>query len=130
MIKYFIASCVALLFGTMRLVAQDPAYDTAMLKTAKRISQEEWKAMLDKSQGTVSGYAAAAASETSDMAQKGVRVLKNNETVQLQTEVTAVFEGVVSGGQSEGGPTARSRYTFKLGPGQFTIQDGVIKRVP
>lgn len=130
MIKYSLTLCFALAMITSKAAGQDPTYNTIELKSAKRISQDQWKSMVDQSAAQSSGYSSAASSETADLAQKGVRVLKVNDSVQLQSEVTAVFEGVTSAGQSANGTMERrARHQFKLGPGNYTIADGVIKRV-
>ena len=112
--------------------AQDKSYNTDQLKTAKRISEDQWKGLLDASSQRRNGFVTAAKGTTDYMAtQLGYTVLKYNQTIELKAEVIAVLEGVYSAGQSNAGTAGtRNPKTFKLGPGKYEVKEGIIKRVP
>ncbi|HMZ03560.1 MAG TPA: hypothetical protein PLA15_03325 [bacterium] len=112
--------------------AQDKSYNTDQLKSAKRISEDQWKGMLDASSQRSNGFVTAAKGTTDYMAtQLGYTVLKYNQTIELKAEVIAVLEGVYSAGQSNAGTVGtRNPKTFKLGPGKYEVKEGIIKRVP
>lgn len=112
------------------LKAQDKSYSTDALKGMKKITAEEWKALQDRSAARQQQFKDAAAGENSAWADKGYSVLKMNQTINLTVEVNAVFDYMTSGGQNAAGAsTPRKRNAFKLGPGNFEIKDGVIKRL-
>jgi L-ribulose-5-phosphate 3-epimerase UlaE len=110
--------------------AQDKSYNTDILKAQKRITADEWKSMQDKSAARQQQFKDAATGENNAWAEKGYSVLKANQTLNLNTEVNALFESMTAAGQNNTGAAAtRKRTVFKIGPGNFEIKEGVIKRV-
>lgn len=126
----FSAAAFMGLFMLSGIYAQDKAYNTDVLKAQKRITADEWKSMQDKSAARQQQFKDAATGENNAWAEKGYSVLKANQTLNLNTEVNALFESMTAGGQNNtGAVTTRKRTVFKIGPGNFEIKDGVIKRV-
>ncbi|KAB2878696.1 hypothetical protein F9K33_12095 [bacterium] len=118
------------ILGTQVLFAQDKSYNTDALKGLKKITPEEWKSMQDKSVARQQQFKDVNTGENTAWAEKGYTVLKMNQTINLNAEVNALFDFMASGGQNAAGATTtRKRNVFKLGPGNFEIKDGVIKRV-
>lgn len=112
------------------LFAQDKTYSTDALKSLKKITSDEWKAMGDKSAARSQQFKDVTAGENTAWAEKGYTVLKMNQTLNLTAEVNALFDYTASAGQNATGvTTAKKRTVFKIGPGNFEIKDGVIKRV-
>ena len=128
-----VSFCAVLFFCTASvhtLFAQDKTYSTDALKNLKKITADEWKAMGDKSAARSQQFKDVTAGENTAWAEKGYTVLKMNQTLNLTTEVNALFDYTVSGGQNAAGvTTVKKRTVFKIGPGNFEIKDGVIKRV-
>lgn len=128
-----IVSFYAVLFLCMMsasLFAQDKTYSTDVLKSQKKITADEWKAMTDKSAARSQQFKDVTAGENTAWAEKGYTVLKMNQTLNLTTEVNALFDYTASAGQNATGvTTVKKRTVFKIGPGNFEIKDGVIKRV-
>ena len=112
--------------------AQDKSYNTDQLKSAKRITADQWKSMLDATAQRSNGFITTAKGTTDYMAtQLGYTVLKYNQTIELKSAVIAVLEGVYSAGQTNAGTAGtRNPKTFKLGPGKYEVKDGMIKRLP
>ena len=125
-------ACIALLLSVLSgsMAAQDSAYNTDVLKSRKRITDAEWKQMQDNSAARLKQFDNTNAGDMSAWAQKGYTVLKMNQTLKLDVEVNALFESLAYSGQNAKGEAAvRKRNTFKIGPGQFEIKDGIIKRI-
>ena len=131
--RTLVGSSAALFLGLFMLsgvFAQDKSYNTDILKAQKRITADEWKSMQDKSAARQQQFKDAATGENNAWAEKGYSVLKANQTLNLNTEVNALFESMTAAGQNNTGAAAtRKRTVFKIGPGNFEIKDGVIKRV-
>lgn len=126
----FLAIAMISVTGLQNLCAQDKMYSTDALKGLKKIASDEWKSMQDKSAARQQQFKDAATGENTAWTEKGYTVLKMNQTLNLTTEVNALFEYMATGGQNAAGvTTTRKRSTFKLGPGNFEIKEGVIKRV-
>ncbi|MBL7996741.1 hypothetical protein JNM05_15350 [bacterium] len=126
----FAAALLFFMVGTKVSIAQDKSYNSDALKGLKKITQEEWKSMQDKSAARQQQFKDVNAGENAAWAEKGYTVLKMNQTINLNVEVNALFDFMASGGQNAAGATtARKRNVFKLGPGNFEIKDGVISRV-
>ncbi len=115
---------------TNRLMAQDVNYNTDDLKKMKKISADEWKKIRDDAVVKKQRYDGENASDLSLQTQKGRTIIKYDQTLDLKTEVDAVFDCMVSGGQSTAGvPEKRNRTSFRIGPGKYEIKSGIIKRV-
>lgn len=131
--KTLTALSAALLLSFIQIspvLAQDKAYSTDALKTLKKITPEEWKSMQEKTTARNQQFLDATAWENKSFGEKGTTVLKTNQTLNLNNEVTAMFEYTATAGQNNTGTTtARKRMLFKIGPGNFEIKDGVITRV-
>lgn len=118
------------LVSAVSVFAQDPQYNSDDLKKRKKISESEWNTMLERTQSRSQQFVSTNSGDASVWGQQGYTVLKTNQSLDLKSEVNAVFESIASAGQeADGAKTDRKRYAFKLGPGKFEIKDGVIKRV-
>lgn len=112
------------------LFAQDKSYSTDALKVLKKITPDEWKSLQEKSAARNQQFKDVNAAENAAWAEKGFTVLKANQTLNLTAEVNALFDYIASSGQdNKGTTTTRKRTTFKLGPGNFEVKDGVIRRL-
>jgi L-ribulose-5-phosphate 3-epimerase UlaE len=118
------------MMSVQALLAQDKTYSTDVLKSQKKITADEWKSMTDMSAARSQQFKDVTAGENTAWAEKGYTVLKMNQTLNLTTEVNALFDYTASAGQNATGvTTVKKRTVFKIGPGNFEIKDGVIKRL-
>lgn len=119
-----------LLWSAVSAFAQDPQYNSDDLKKRKKISDSEWNTMQERTQSRSQQFVSTNNGDASVWGQQGYTVLKVNQSLDLKSEVNAVFESIASAGQkADGAKTDRKRYAFKLGPGKFEIKEGIIKRV-
>ncbi|MBX7151406.1 hypothetical protein K1X84_07185 [bacterium] len=119
-----------LLLSAVSAFAQDSQYSSDDLKKRKKISESEWNTMQERTQNRSQQFVSTNSGDASVWGQQGYTVLKINQSLDLKSEVNAVFESMASAGQKTDGAKAdRKRYAFKIGPGKFEIKDGVVKRV-
>ncbi len=125
--KYF---TLIVLFSLSVLSAQTKTYTTDQLKAMKRTSADQWKTASNDSDSRVNTAASTTKGTTDYLAQQlGYTILKYNQTLELKSEVQAVFEGAYSSGQNNTGTgTTRNPKAFKIGPGKYEIKDGIISR--
>lgn len=118
------------LLGTA-VLAQDKAYNTDQLKAAKRITADQWKQLQDASNARSQQFVSTTKGTMDYMSQQlGYTILKQNQSLNLTTEVLCVFDNVASAGQNNAGVVGtRNQKSFKLGPGKFEITNGVVKRL-
>ena len=126
----FAIACLSGLGFTNGAIAQDPAYDSDKLKTLPRLSDAEWQELGSAGQQRSDGFEGTRQDDVTSTSQQGLTLIQASQSLTLESEVTAVFDYLVSQGQNEQGRVElRERYTFKIGPGNFDVTDYVIKRV-